>query len=339
MNSLATARFTSTQPAEPLHWVRKVRTIVVDDLLTVVEGMLEVPGVGVGCVSNVTCKTGTTVVLLPRGCRGAVDIGGGAPATRETPVLDPANSVAGPDAIVLTGGSAVGLRTADGVMEMLQGLHRGVLVGEVAIPIVVAAAIFDMGVGHPQAPTVDDGRRAAQIAYEGNQSVQAGAYGAGAGATVGKLLGMEKAMAGGQAAVTLKTPDGLLVAALVVVNAMGSILDEKGHIVAGPLVEGHPQSTLSLWAKPRGEMEVGGATTIGVVLSNAKLSKAELSRVARMSHDGLARCIEPAHTPWDGDTLFAVSVGDRPEDVGRVGALAGHAVARAIRLAVGRAKR
>ena len=304
------------------------------DVLSVMPGVIAVPGVGVGSVTRRDLKTGTTVVMLPPGARGAVDVAGGAPATRETPVLDPVNTIAGPDAVVLTGGSAIGLRTADGVMEALQEMERGVRVDAVTVPIVVAAAIFDLGVGTPEAPTASDGKTAALEAISGNQSVVEGPYGAGTGATVGKILGPGAAMPGGQGAVTLQTRDGLVVAALMVVNAVGSILGESAEILAGPRVNGQPQHSTLLLALPFGGLNTGGATSIGIVVTNSRLSKAELGRVAGMSHDGLARAIDPVHTPWDGDTLFAVSVGDRKDDGGRVGALAARAVALAVRRGV-----
>lgn len=300
----------------------------------VFSGVVEIPGVGVGSVTDVSKRTGVTVVLLPEGACGAVDVAGGAPATRETPVLDPSNTIQGPDAVVLSGGSAVGLRTADGVIEGLQELGRGVAVGTIHIPIVVAAAIFDMDEGKAQAPTVDDGMAALREAATGIHTIREGRQGAGTGATVGKGLGLAARMAGGQGAVTLRTADGLLVSAIMVVNAVGSVLDESGLVLAGPQVGGVAQNTTDLWAGIAARLGPGGATTIGTVLTNAQLSKAELQRVARMSHDGLARAIEPVHTPWDGDTIFALSVGSQPDDVSRVGALAARAVAMAVRRAV-----
>ncbi len=299
-------------------------------------GVIDIPGVGVGSVTHDDQKTGVTVILCPQGTVGGVDVAGGAPATRETPVLDPANTIVGPDAVVLTGGSALGLQTADGVAQGLQRMGRGVEVGPIRIPIVVAAAIFDMEVGEPTAPTVADGLRALEEARQGRQEVDEGPHGAGTGATVGKTLGMEAAMAGGQGAVTIKTGDGLLVSALVVVNAVGSVLGEDGSVIAGPRIEGRPQSTTHLWALSPGRFSAGTSTSIGIIVTNAQLSKAELTRVAHMGHDGLARSIDPVHTPWDGDTLFACSVGDKPNEVGRVGALAAHAVALAVRRGVSR---
>lgn len=302
--------------------------------LRLVPGALAIPGAGVGSVTSYRHRTGVTAVWLPKGARGASDVGGGAPATRETPVLDAANTIAGPDAVVLTGGSAFGLRTADGVMEAMQERGRGVEVAGVRVPIVVAAAIFDLGVGDPAAPTVDDGKEAIIKAAVGRQQVEEGRHGAGTGATVGKLLGPRACMPGGQGAVTLAAPDGLLVAVLVVVNAMGSVLENNGEVLAGPLADGKPQRTTDLWATSSLEGISGGSTSIGVVLTNASFSKAELSRLARMAHDGLARAVDPVHTPWDGDTLFAVSLGAYHADLGRVGTIAAQAVSMAVRRGV-----
>ncbi len=300
------------------------------------EGRLAVPTVQAATVTHAVKRTGVTVIVLPEGARGAVDVAGGAPATRETPVLDPLNTVAGPDAIVLTGGSAMGLATADGVALALAGAGRGVLVGQVRIPIVVAAAIFDLGVGRPESPTARDGRLAAQRALAGGAVIAEGPHCAGTGPTVGKALGMEFATTGGQAVVTLCCEDGLLVGVVAVVNAFGSVLGADGAVLAGPRAEGgSPMSAASLWTGGRDEARWGESTTLGAVVTNADLTKSQLGRVARMAHDGLARAIDPAHTPWDGDTIFAVSCGATRADVGRVGALAAHGVSLAIRRAVG----
>ncbi len=287
-----------------------------------------------GCVSRPQVGTGVTVVVLPKGARGAGVVAGGAPATRETDVLDPKNTVLGPDAVVLTGGSAFGLRAADGVMQGLQQAGRGVSVGTVRVPIVVAAAIFDLAEGSARAPRVADGLRAYLIAQAMEQQVKAGRFGAGTGATVGKALGVASSMKGGQAAVTLKTADGLVVGALVVVNAVGSVLDDDGHILAGPLLAGQAQNTTDLWTAQPPSLTFGFATTLAVVATNADLTKAELQRVAQMAHDGLARRIEPLHSPWDGDSVFALSVGNTSADVGRVGAIAARVVGLAVRRAV-----
>lgn len=303
---------------------------------TVAAGALLVPGVCVGCVTHEGARTGLTLVLLPPGSRGAVDVAGGAPATRETDLLRPENLVQGPDAVLLTGGSAFGLRAADGVMQVLAEAGRGVAVGAARVPIVPSAAIFDLGVGDALAPTPEDGAQAARRALEGGQAVPEGRQGAGCGATVGKALGPERAMAGGQGALTLTAPDGLAIGALAVVNALGSILSHDGSVAAGPRVgSGAPTRTAPLLAAGGAVPgRPGEATTLVLVATNARLSKAELVRVARMAHDGLARAIDPAHTLFDGDTVFCASCGDHPADATRAGALAAAAVAQAIVRAV-----
>lgn len=301
----------------------------------VVPGALDIPGVRVGWVTDSVKRTGVTALVFPEGVHGAVDVSGGGPATRETPALDPANTIQGPDAIVLTGGSALGLRSADGAAQELLRVGRGVQVGAVRIPIVVAAAIFDMEVGMAEPPSSENGAEAVKAAFSRDEpTIDEGAFGAGTGASVGKSLGNELAMAGGQGAATVVTSDGLRVGAVVVVNAVGSILNEDGSILAGPQGDDGPQSTVDIWSKGQLFLRQGEATTIGVICTNAGLQKGALSRVARMGHDGLARAIDPVHSPWDGDALFAVSMGDRIEDAGRVGALAAHAVALAVRRAV-----
>lgn len=301
----------------------------------IVPGVIAVSGVGIGMVTDERKGTGVTAVLLPAGARAAVDVAGGAPATRETPVLDPANLVPGPDAIIFSGGSALGLRTADGAQDVLQEHGRGFAVGDVRVPIVVAAGIFDLDYRRPEPPSVADGRNAMIRALALRQEVPEGSFGAGTGATVGKTLGAPAAMKGGQGAVTLLTPDGLAVGALVVVNAVGSVLDENGRVMAGPRPQGSaPMPTTALWSAAENALFPGRATTIGAIVTDGDLTKAELARVCRMAHDGLARAIDPVHTPWDGDTLFAVSAGDRPAGAARVGALAAHAVALAVRRAV-----
>lgn len=294
----------------------------------VTPGRILNPGVGIGTVTDGAGHTGVTVIVLPPGATGSVDVSGGAPATRETDLLDPGNLVPGPDAVVLTGGSAFGLRTADGVMEALSAAGRGYAVGpDVRVPIVVAAGIFDLQRGLRAIPTREDGFVAAQEALAGGTGRE-GLCGAGTGATVGKLHGLDRADSGGQAFVTLVTAEGVMVGVAVVVNAVGTIYDEDGHILAGPG---------DSWGDPGGRgggPAIGSSTTIGLVVTNARLDKAELRRVARMAHDGLARCIDPVHTAFDGDTIFAVSHGDRPADASRVGAWAARTVSMAVRRAV-----
>ena len=301
-------------------------------------GTMKVPDIRIGTVSDHIKGTGITALLLPAGSFASVDVAGGAPATRETPVLAPANLVPGADAIILTGGSALGLETADGAQRVLRRYHRGFALANIHIPIVVAASIFDLDYGQAEPPTLEDGEEAMQKAMEEPPSnlVPEGSQGAGTGATVGKSLGAGLAMKGGQACVSLVTPGGLVLAALMVVNALGSIVDKNGRILAGPRnVNGKPQATTpAMWERSSTMLSPGQSTTIGAIITNARLSKVELLRVCRMGHDGLARAIDPVHTPWDGDTLFAVSAGDFSAHPGMVGTVAAHAVSLAIRRAV-----
>ncbi len=302
------------------------------DAYEITGGIVKIPGIQIGCVTDDTKGTGVTVIVVPDGAKGAVDIAGGAPATRETPVLDPQNLVQGPTAIVLTGGSSLGLETADGVSRALRGRGRGFAVGSMHIPIVVAAAIFDLQYKVPEPPTLDDGFQAAVSALDnGTGAFPEGSVGAGTGATVGKTMGMGSAAKSGQAAATLQTADGLAISAIAVVNAAGSILSETGEVMAGPRVQGEYLNTTDLWAIAPANLLPGQSTTLAVVITNANLDKAMLLRVARMAHDGLARSIDPVHSPWDGDTVIAISAGSFTADAGRVGALAAHATAAAVR--------
>jgi len=298
-----------------------------------VEGKLAVPGVAVA--SETLAGTGLTVVLLPPGATGAADVRGGAPATRELDLLAPQNRVAGPDAVLLTGGSAYGLAAADGVMQALYRAGRGVAANRTRVPIVPAMAIFDIPGPVPRAPAAADGEQAVERALRGGQEPGEGLVGAGAGATVGKLGGGEP-MPGGQGVVTLSA-GGVTVAAVMVVNAAGSVVEVDGTTVAGPrpAPDLPPLSAWDSWWRPLptglGPRE---ATTIGVVVVGGRLDKAELQRVAAMAHTGLARAIVPVHTPWDGDAIVACATGGDPVSVERAGLLAAEATARAIRRAV-----
>ena len=268
----------------------------------------------VGTAPAPTEDTGVTVLVLAPGSTGSVDVAGGAPATRETDLLRPDATVKGPDALCLAGGSAPGLAAADGVLQILQKAGRGFRAGGVRVPIVSAAAIFDGGARSLHAPGAAEGALATRRALDGPDRgyVPEGQEGVGRSAGVGKLLGPEHEMPAGQAAGTLDLPGLGTVSALVVVNAFGSIRREDGTILAGPRgPRGQPLATRDLLIRDDQDMslpEAGQATTLAIVLTDAPLSKAALYRVARMGHDGLARAIDPLHTPADGDTVFAVSV-------------------------------
>ena len=300
------------------------------------KGLTEVEGLRVGHFTLAERPTGCTVIVVDGpGATGGVSQRGGAPGTRETDLLEPGNLVDIVNAIVLSGGSAFGLDAAQGVVKYLEERGVGYKTNAGVVPIVPAAILFDLGFGgDPKIrPTADCGYRAAAAATSG--LVGEGNVGAGAGATVGKMGRRMPMKAGiGSAAITL--PDGLTVAAIVAVNAVGDIIDpETGRVVAGAR---NPDGTLAdlrrlmrsgaLSEQPR----AGENTTIAVVATNARLTKAEASRMALMADDGLARAIVPSHTIGDGDTVFALATGrwSGQANVSLIGALAAEALADAI---------
>ncbi len=266
----------------------------------------DIPGIRVGHDTNIEAGTGCTVILCEVGAVGGVDVRGGAPATRETDLLRPMHLVDQVHAILLTGGSAFGLDAASGVMRYLEEQQIGYDVGVALIPIVPAAAIFDLGIGSASIrPDAESGYRAC-LQASANGTLQ-GNVGAGTGATVGKMLGPAFAMKGGLGSASTILADGTRVGALVIVNAFGNIIDpQRQQIIAGgpePLPGGNvPEGTNPF-----------GNTTIAVVATNASLSKEEANKVAQMAHNGLAQTIQPAHTLFDGDTVFALSLGPRTQ--------------------------
>jgi L-aminopeptidase/D-esterase-like protein len=306
-------------------------------------GLTAVAGLKVGHHTMQARPTGCTVVLAEGGAVAGVDVRGSAPGTRETDLLNPLNLVDQVHAVVLAGGSAFGLDAASGVMRYLEERKAGFPTAYGVVPIVPAAILFDLGVGDPKVrPGADCGYAAALAASGG--LVEEGNVGAGAGATIGKMMGMERAMKGGMGSAAISLPDGLVVAALVAVNAYGDVIDPAtGRVVAGVRTADGSRladarvllRTGTLQKKPIGEN-----STIGVVATNAKLTKTQAAKVAQMAHDGLARSITPVHSLSDGDTLFALATGtlDGNADVSRVGALAAEAVADAVLRAVRAAK-
>jgi L-aminopeptidase/D-esterase-like protein len=298
-------------------------------------GLTEVAGIRVGHFTLTERPTGCTVVLTPPGTVGSVDVRGGAPGTRETDLLDPVNTVSIVNAVVLSGGSAFGLEAATGVVKYLEEQGIGYDVRVARVPIVPAAILFDLSFGgRPDVrPTADCGYRAASAASAG--PVAEGNVGAGTGATVGKT-GMGRAMKAGIGSAAITLPGGLVVAALVAVNAVGDIIDPStGQVVAGVRSEdgkGLADTRKRLRAGPTAPPRPGENTTIGVVATNAKLTKVEAQKMAQMAHDGYARAITPVHTPGDGDTIFSLATGQWTEtiNVGTVGALAAEAMADAI---------
>ncbi|ADG07653.1 P1 family peptidase [Kyrpidia tusciae] len=292
----------------------------------------EIPGVRVGHAQDPVARTGCTVVLVPEGAAGGVDVRGSAPGTRETDLLDPVNLVQQVHAVVLSGGSAYGLAAADGVMRFLEERGYGLDVGVGRVPIVPAAVLFDLAVGSAiRRPDAAMGYAACEAARE---VPERGRVGAGAGATVGKALGYERAMDGGLGTAAVRLPGGLIVAALMAVNAVGHVVDpETGRVLAGPKgKDGRPLDTLALWGEGAvpGGLLPGTNTTIGAVVTNARLNKAQANKIAAVAQDGLARVIRPAHTMYDGDTIFALSTGEVEASVDVVGAFAAEVVAQAI---------
>jgi L-aminopeptidase/D-esterase-like protein len=293
-----------------------------------------IDGLRIGQVTDKEHNTGCTVVLAESGAVAGVDVRGGAPGTHGTDTLRPENLVERLHAVVLTGGSAFGLASVQGVMRYLRQRNCGFQTAHGVVPIVSGAVIFDLGLNKSGTlPDADMGYRACE-----NSSVAAaeqGCVGAGTGATVGKLFGLERAMKGGQGFASLVSPNGLRLWALAVVNAFGDVRNhEDGQLLAGARTKdgrrlANAAASLTKLETLRGFSATN--TVLGVVGTNATLSKAELTRVAQMAHDGIARAVFPSHTLYDGDTIFALST----ESYGRVettivGALAAHMMAQAI---------
>jgi L-aminopeptidase/D-esterase-like protein len=295
-----------------------------------------VPGIKVGHHTLAERPTGCTVIVVDGDAVGGVSQRGGAPGTRETDLLDPLNMVDKVNAVVLSGGSAFGIEAATGAVRWLEEHGIGWDVRIAKVPIVPAAILFDLPVGgNPKIrPTADCGYRAAAAAV--GEPVQEGSVGAGAGATVGKFGGGGRATKAGIGSAAITLPNGLIVGAIVAVNAVGDIIDPAtGAVVAGVRA---PDNTFAdarkilrsgaAFERPR----AGENTTIGVVATNARLTKAQVNRMALMADDGYARAIAPSHTSGDGDTIFSLATGrwDGTADITIVGALAAEAMADAV---------
>lgn len=275
-------------------------------------GITAVDGLKLGHFTLDERPTGCTVVLAEGGAVGGVDVRGGAPGTRELALLDPVSTVQEVHAVVLSGGSTYGLDAASGVMRYLEEHGVGLRVGAHIIPIVTGAILFDLGIGDGSIrPGPECGYQAASVATT-IKPVE-GSIGAGAGATVGKLQGLGSAMKGGIGTASITLDDGLTVAAVVAVNAVGDVVDPTtGEVVAGIRdMDGGFLDARKLLRNTRPESPAGANTTIGVVATNASLTQAQATKMAQMAHDGLARAIYPAHTPGDGDTIFALATGTR----------------------------
>ena len=304
----------------------------------------DVPGIQVGHAQDADALTGCTVILARKGAVAGVDQRGGAPGTRETDLLSPFNLVSKINAILLSGGSAFGLDAATGVMRYLEEQNIGFETGVKRVPIVPAAVLFDLALGSADVrPDAEMGYKAAQSATA--DDAQVGNVGAGMGATVGKILGVPNGMKAGLGTASIDIGGGVIVGAIVAVNAFGDVIDpQTGAILAGvrpaqigPVKvggDGEFADTLQVMQTLPGRTVMKFATrantVIGVVATNAKLTKAEAGRVAQMAQDGLARAIRPAHTLLDGDTIFALSTGSKKADVSTVGAFAAEALMQAI---------
>lgn len=270
----------------------------------------DVPGVRVGHKEDTRALTGCTAVLFEGGAVGGVDVRGSAPGTRETDLLNPINLVEKVHAILLSGGSAFGLDAASGVMQYLEEQEIGLDVGVAKVPIVPAAVLFDLAAGDSKV------RPNQQMGYEASSSAAAGKFktgnaGAGCGATVGKLAGPDLCMKGGLGSASIRLENGVVIGAIVAVNAVGDIR-ENGKIIAGPFdrEKRKMQDSMDLLEKNYQKvLPAGTNTTIGIVALNADLTKSEANKVAQMAQDGYARVIYPAHTMHDGDTIFAAATG------------------------------
>jgi len=302
----------------------------------------DVAGIRVGHWTSKEAATGCTVILCEEGAVAGVDVRGSAPGTRETDLLRPMNLVEKVHAVFLSGGSAFGLDAAGGVMRYLEERDTGYDTGVARVPIVPAAILFDLGIGSAMVrPGPEEGYQSCLGARD--DGVDEGSVGAGTGATVGKALGPGQAVKGGLGTASFRAADGITVAALVVVNAFGDVIERRtGRVLAAPRLpdgSGFARSTGLMGHGYGAQAGFPGNTTIGVVATDALLTKEQVNKVAQMAQDGIARSISPCHTMYDGDTLFALSLGKKNADVNTVGVLAAEivsdAIVRSVTLATG----
>jgi L-aminopeptidase/D-esterase-like protein len=308
-------------PPVPIHWLP----------------FTDIPGVSVGHWSDFDGLTGVTVVLPTAGrAVASVDVRGYAAATQMTDFLDPRVPSEGVHAVVLTGGSSFGLASCAGVAACLEERGTGALYRGNIIPTVTGAVVYDLSVGDPRArPGPNAGHAACVEAMRGGP-LQEGSIGAGTGATVGKLFGMERCMKGGLGGAALRLLDGTMVGALAVVNPVGDVIDEDGSILAGARDDagGFIDSAAEVLTGRPPQPFAGGNTTLAVVATDAQLTQAECQRIAAQAHDGLALAVGPVHTTYDGDVVFTLSTGNRAGDPFLVGVAAVAAVRQAILRAV-----
>lgn len=297
----------------------------------------DIEGIKVGNFTHVEGATGCTVVICEKGATAGVDVRGGSPGTRETDLLNPQNLVDKIHAVVLSGGSAFGLDAASGVMKFLEERDIGFDVQVTKVPIVCSAVLFDLVVGdYKIRPNMEMGYKACLNAT--NKGCPNGNIGAGTGATVGKFLGLDRAMKGGLGSYAVQVGN-LKVGALVAVNALGDIIDsETGEILAGLLDEdkkriiGTEKEMVKVYNQRKNVFS--GNTTIGVIATNGKLTKSEANKLASMAHNGYGRAIRPAHSIFDGDTIFTMATGQVEADINVIGLLAARVMEKAIVKAV-----
>ena len=298
----------------------------------------DIGSVAIGQTENAEAGTGCTVFISKDGMAAGLDVRGGGPASRESELLDPLAAAQSIHAIVLSGGSAYGLGTADGVMKYLEEKDIGYDTGVAKVPLVAQADLFDLSVGDGSVrPDAEMGYEAARLAME-SPNYKDGNYGAGCGATVGKIAGMETCMKTGIGSYAIRVGD-LKIGAVVAVNALGDIYDwQTGRKIAGLLTEDGKgfRDTLTYMATDTSSKDnkFTGNTTLGVVITNASFNKSQLCKIAGMTHDGYARSIRPVHTTADGDSIYAVSVGNVEADQDLVGSLSAVVMSEAIKRAV-----
>jgi L-aminopeptidase/D-esterase-like protein len=304
------------------------------------DAITDVTGLKVGHYTDLESATGCTVVLCQQGAVAGVDVRGSAPGTRETDLLRPMNQVEKVHAILLSGGSAFGLDAASGVMRYLEEKGIGFATPGGIVPIVPAAVLFDLAIGNPRVrPGAPEGYQACHNATSGE--VPEGCVGAGTGAMVGQLFGTSRATKSGLGTASEKIAGDVIVAVIVAVNALGDVFDSAtGQIIAGVRkLDGKGFGNTVEYLKQGQSCQggVGNHTTIGIVATNVSLTKEQANKLAQMAHDGIARAINPCHTMLDGDTIFALSLGNKEGDLTTIGAIAAEVTQRAIIKAVTRA--
>jgi len=312
--------------------------------MNLTNAITDVRGIEVGHAQDTEALTGCTVILCRKGAVAGVDVRGGAPGTRETDLLNPINLVEKVHAVVLSGGSAYGLDSASGVMKYLEEKKIGFNTGAAKVPIVPSAILYDLNIGHADIRP-DSAMGYSAAASASSKTPEEGNVGAGTGASVGKMFGANLATKSGVGTASMGIGGGIVVASLVAVNAWGDVVDPNtNEIIAGlrsgkvgPMRAGGTEyfaDTLAMLKRPVGRgllrFASNANTVIGVVATNAKLTKAQATKVAQMAQDGIARTVRPAHTMLDGDVIFALSTGSRKADTSIIGAFATEVMADAI---------